>query len=109
VIAPFAATPPKTEVGARVMLAMVGLLIVSAAILPADPRVAVMSSTVAETTPVVVILNVALVAWAGTVTVAGYPTDESPPERLTGTPDVPVAAERVIVPVDAVPPVTAVG
>jgi hypothetical protein len=58
----------------------------------------------------VVKLKVALVAPAGTVTVAGtVPTEVGLEDNVTGKPPVGAGPERVTVPTEAVPPITEVG
>jgi hypothetical protein len=60
-------------------------------------------------TGVVVIVNVALVEPAGTVTLAGTVAAALPEVRLTDIPPVGAGPVKVTVPVDDVPPMTAVG
>jgi hypothetical protein len=84
-------------------------LIVKVAVTFTEPWLAVIVAEVTAATPVVVIVKAAVVAPAGTVTVAGtvaLPTFEA---RFTVAPPVGAAAPRVTVPVEDEPPVTVVG
>jgi len=60
-------------------------------------------------TDVVVTVNVAVVAFAATVTLAGVVAAELLSERFTTMPPLGAGALRVTVPVDELPPTTLVG
>jgi hypothetical protein len=90
-------------------LETVGALIVKVVVFVEEPSVAVIDSTSAAATGVVVILKVADLAFAAIVTLPGQVMDPSPPDRLTVNPPEPAAFERVTVPVTDVPLITEVG
>ena len=73
------------------------------------PRTAEIVADVAAATGAVVTVNVALVAPAGTVTLAGTLVALEFSESETATPPLGAAALNVTVPVDAVPPTTLAG
>jgi hypothetical protein len=106
--------PPVTLAGERPIAARLAGggtgVTVSVAVRVAPPPVPVIVTDVDADTAVVEIANVAVVAPAATVTLAGR--DATAPlevERLTTRPLLPAAPERVTVPVALVPPTTLVG
>ena len=82
---------------------------VSAAVLETPPLVAVIVTAVTAVTVEVVTLNVAVVAPAKTVTLAGTVADALLDASVTTMPPAGAADDNVTVPVLAVPPVTDVG
>jgi hypothetical protein len=66
-------------------------------------------TVVAELTPLVVTVNVALVAPAATVTLTGVVAEVLSSERVTTAPPVGAGPLKVAVPVVLLPPVTLVG
>jgi len=72
-------------------------------------RLAVIVAEVDDETPVVLTVNVAVVAPAATVTEAGTVALVLLDDRVTAAPPVPAALERVTVPVEEFPPETDVG
>jgi hypothetical protein len=82
---------------------------VSAAVFETPPLVAVMVTAVTAVTVEVVTLNVAVVAPAATVTLAGTVADALLDASVTTRPPAGAADDNVTVPVLAVPPVTDVG
>src|SRR3954468_24700730 len=84
-------------------------LTVSVAVRLRPAYVAVIVAVVAAVTDVVVAVNVLLVAPAGTVTLAGSATAAESSDKATTAPPAGAAALSVTVPVDELPPTTAVG
>ena len=109
VTVPTEALPPVTDVGVRLILVKAAGLMVSEAVLDVAPRVAVMVAFVMAETPVVLIVKVADVAPAATVTVAGKVALVVLEVKLTILPPVGAAPFRVKVPVDVRPPMRLVG
>jgi hypothetical protein len=103
------ATPPTTVVGFKVIDATCGGLSVSVAVFVTPLRVAVMVTVVAAPTETLVTVNVALVAPAGTVTLAGVVVDALLSDNVTAAPPVGAGPSSVTVPVEEVPPVTVAG
>lgn len=100
---------PLTVVGLRVSEVKVGAVIVRVAV-RATPRVAVMVAEVLEATALVVIVKVAVVAFAGTVTFVGTcAAAVLLLESVTTAPPDGAGPLRVTVPVEDVPPITEVG
>src|SRR3954451_979827 len=84
-------------------------LTVSVAMRLTPAYVAVMVAVVAAVIDVVVAVNVLLVAPAATVTLVGTVTAAELSDNATTAPPAGAAALRVTVPVDELPPTTAVG
>jgi hypothetical protein len=82
---------------------------VSEAVFVDEPRVAVIVTGVDAVTAVVFTVNVALVAPAATVTLAGTVAAAAPLERLTTAPLLGAGPLSVTVPVEEEPPVTLLG
>lgn len=101
--------PPSTELCERVRDSILALRRVSEAVFETANRVAVRVAVVVESTPSVGILNVADVAPAGTVTVAGGITDELFEDRITTAPPGGAGIVKVTVPVGVFPPTSVVG
>lgn len=109
VTVPVELLPPTTEVGESVTLTRDAGVIVRVAVFGVPDSVAVMVAEVEVDTALVVIVNVAVVAPAATVTEPGTVALELLELRLTVEPPVGAAAYRVMVPVDEVPPCTEAG
>ncbi len=109
VTVPVEVLPPTTDVGETDTLTSAGGLIVSVPVLVVEPCVPVMVAVVIVATGVVLTVNVAEVAPAAMVTVAGRVALGVFEERLTTVPPGPAGPFRVAVPVEGFPPVTAVG
>jgi hypothetical protein len=101
--------PPTTDAGFSVTPVTTGGLTVRVAVCDTVPVLPVTVTVVADATPTVVAVNVAVVAPARTVTVGGTVVDGSLDERVTDVPAVGAGPFRVTVPADEVPPVTEVG
>jgi hypothetical protein len=98
--------PPFTVVGLSVSEFRVGAVTVSTAVL-ATPRVAVMVTEAFDATALVVIVKVVVVAFGGTVTLAGTcAAAVLLLESVTTAPAAGAGPFRVIVPVDEVLPTT---
>jgi hypothetical protein len=107
-----AEVPPVTDVGLTVRFARVtgaGGLTVSVADRDTPPAVAVTVTAVVVETALVVAVNVAEEAPAGTVTVPGIATAALPLARATTRPPAGAGALSVTVPWDVPPPVTVDG
>ena len=109
VTVPVEDAPPATMLGETVRLERSAGLIVSAALRLVPDSVAVMVAVETAVTADVVMLNVAVVAPAGTVTLAGTVAEVLLEARFTTAPPVGAAVPRVTVPVDGEPPTTLVG
>jgi hypothetical protein len=97
--------PPTTEVGVKVIDTSWGGLSVSVAVLVTPFRVAVTVPVVTAPTELLVKVKFALVAPAGTVTVAGSLTPVMLSDKLTTAPPVRAGLSKVTVPVEELPPV----
>ena len=101
--------PPLTVVGFSVREVSVGAVTVNTVVF-ATPRVAVIVTEAFAATAVVVIVNVAVVAFAGTVTLAGTCAAlVLLLESVTTAPPAGAGPVRVTVPVEETPPTTEVG
>jgi len=103
--------PPTTDVGEKAKLDKVAGVRVRVALLPpfAAPTAAVIvSSLVADTADDVIVKDFALTP-AGMVMVVGYPTEESPPDIDTTSPDGPAGLVSLTTAVADEPPSTEVG
>jgi hypothetical protein len=113
VTVPLEEEPPVTLLGLRVIEERVGDVpagvTVSVAVFVVVPRVAVMVTGVEAVTAVVFTVNVALVAPAATVTLAGTVAADALLERDTTAPLLGAGPLRVTVPVEEEPPVTLLG
>jgi hypothetical protein len=108
VTVPVEGLPPATAAGLNVTDAGEGGLIVRVAVwLPL--RVPVMVTLAAALTAMVVTVKVAVVAPAATVTLAGVVADALLSDKVTVEPPVGASPFKVTVPVEDVPPMTAVG
>lgn len=105
VTVPVEDAPPTTEEGENASLEGAMGWTVSVADFVDEPKVAVIDSASVLETALVVTRKVAEAAFAATVTLAGRPIEESPPDRVTTVGDE-TAAESVTVPVEAAPPTT---
>ena len=109
VTVPVEAVPPTTEVGLRLTELSVGAVTVKVA----DrlvPRVPDMVTEVLLATGLVVTVNVAEVAFAATVTLAGtLATAAFLLDKVTTDPPAGAGPSRVTVPLEEVPPITEVG
>ena len=104
--------PPLTVAGLTATedsTAAVAGFTVSRVVLVVPPYEAVMVTGVAAVTALVVIVNVALLVPAATVTLAGTVAADTLLERSTTTPPLGAAPLSVTVPVDDAPPLTVVG
>ena len=101
---PVAVAPPYTLVGFSVRLFMVGGKIVKFAVLAVAPEPAVIVAEYWALTPVVVTVNVAVVAPAGTETEAGTVALPELDDMGTVAPAGGAGDAKVTVPVDEVPP-----
>ncbi len=103
--------PPTTDFGAAMVKVSAGGLTVSVAVFVTELSVALMVAVTVAETGVVDVVNVAVVAVAGTVTLTGTVTPLAVLllDRVTTTPPVGAAPDRVTVPVEPVPPITVVG
>jgi hypothetical protein len=101
--------PPVRLEGLRETEEGVAALTVKVAVLVVPLSTAEIVTEVLADTGVVVIVNVAVVAPAATVTLAGTVADALLLDKLTAAPPVGAALLSVTVPVDEVPPVTVVG
>lgn len=101
--------PPTTLVGFIVNELMLGTLTVSDTVLTAPLRPPVTVTVVVEVIGTVLILNVAVVAPAAIVTVAGTVAEALLELNITTAPPVGAAAPRVIVQTLGEPPTTEVG
>jgi hypothetical protein len=110
VTVPVELLPPVTVAGLRVRVDRAGGFTVSVPVLLTPPADAVTTTAVWFATGVVVIVNVADVVPAATVTVAGTcAVDALLLDSATTVPPVGAAAFSVTVPVDDAPPITEVG
>lgn len=109
VTVPIEGFPPRTEAGAIETLSSEAGVIVRLAVADWSLEVAVITAEVLAATPVVVIVNVAVVAPLGTVTNAGTTAAALLLRRSTSAPLVGAGWERVTVPVDVFPPTTVAG
>ena len=109
VTVPVALVPPLTVVGLTVTELNPTGVIVNVAVLAAVPEPAEIVAVVWVFTPEVATWNVAVVAPWATVTDAGTVALELLEFNGTTTPPEGAAAERVTVPVEEIPPTTAVG
>jgi hypothetical protein len=108
VTVPVEELPPATGVG--LMATEVNAAGFTVSVVVREPfRVAVIVTGVAELTPLVVIENVAEVAPPATVTLAGTVAEGSLLASVTAMPPAGAALPRVTVPVEPLPPTTAVG
>jgi hypothetical protein len=108
VTVPVVDVPPVTDAGATATLFRYGV-IVSEAVTLVLPEAAVMTAVVLEVTAVVVMVKVAEVAPAATVTNGGTEADALLLINSTSAPPAGAAWVRVTVPVDVNPPTTEVG
>ncbi len=119
-VPPVGAGPPRVTVpvdvvdeaiedGLKVRPVTTAGLTVRVAVTVTAPAFAVITADVAVPTAVVVAEKVPLVEPAATVTVPGTVVEASPDVSVTAKPPVGAAPLRVTVPVEEVPPVTAVG
>ena len=110
VTVPVEEVPPVTLEGFKVTPeSAAGSVIVSSAVLVTPPATALIVATVPVDTAVVVTVNVAVVAPALTVTLAGTVADALLLERATAVPPAGAAPVKVMVPVEELPPTTVVG
>ena len=110
VTVPVEEPPPVTVEGFRVTPESdAGRAIVRSDVLVTPPATALIVATVAVETAVVATVNVAVVAPAFTVTLAGRVADRLLLERATVVPPVGAAPVSVMVPVEELPPTTVVG
>jgi hypothetical protein len=109
VTVPVNEAPPVTDVGFSVTDPTAGGFTVRGAVWVPPLKVAEMVADAVLATAVVLIVKVAEVAPAATVTLAGTDAAALLLERLTLRPPVGAALPRVTVPVAEVPPVTVVG
>ena len=109
VTVPVEEVPPATAVGFTDTDETAGGFTVNAAVCVPPLNVAEMVADAALATAVVVMVKVAVVAPAATVTLAGTDAAALLLERVTLRPPVGAALPSVTVPVDEVPPVTEVG
>ena len=109
VTVPTAAFPPIRLVGLMVTDTGVVRTTDTVAVLLMAAAVAVIVAETSETTAVVVTLKLAVVAPAGTTTLAGTVTPARFDDSVTVTPPVPAADARLIVPVATDPPTIVVG
>jgi hypothetical protein len=103
------ATPPTTLVGRRLRETTWAGLIVSVAVWETPLRMPVMVTLVTAPTALVVTLKVAVVAPAGTVTLAGVTAEKLLSDRVTAAPPAGATPFKVTVPVEEVPPITLSG
>jgi len=103
--------PPTMDFGAATVKVRAGGLTVSVAVFVTEPSVALMVAVTVADTAVVDVVNVAVVAVAGTVTLTGTVTPLAVLllERVTTSPPVGAAPDRVTVPVEVDPPITVGG
>ena len=99
-------TPPATVVGERLIPVRIGGVTVKVAVKEVAPSFPVMVTEVDEATPVVLTVNVAEVAPASTVTVAGSVALTLLELRLMTAPPGPAGPLSVTLPVEDVPPRT---
>jgi len=109
VTVPIEEVPPSTAVGFTATDETTGGFTVNAAVWVPPLNVAEMVADAAVATGVVVTVKVAVVAPAATVTLAGTVAAALLLDKLTDRPPVGAALPKVTVPVEEVPPVTAVG
>ncbi len=110
VTVPVEAVPPTTDVGFKVKVVIVGAVTVSVAVAVEPLSAAVMTDELFVVIASDVAVNVAVVAPAATVTVAGTVAAAVVAElRLTTVPPVRAALPSVTVPVEVAPPSTDVG
>ena len=109
VTVPVVGLPPSKEDGEKVKDTREGGLTVRAALFDTPPAVAAIVATTWALTGAVVVVKVAVVWPAVTVTLAGTDAAGFVLERVTTAPPAGAAAFNVTVPVEAVPPVTDVG
>jgi len=101
--------PPMTVVGETVTLVKVTGVTVSVVVTVELPNVAVMVTGIVEVTGVVLIVKLAELAPAATLTVADIVAFVLLEDKLTSVPPVGDGDCKVTVPVDDVPPITVVG
>ena len=109
VTVPVAEVPPPTVDGVTVKLMGVGGLIVILAVAKEMPRVALMVAIELAATGIVVMLNVAVVEPAATVTVVGTVALSVFELRETEIPLVGAGPAKVTMPTEIAPPITGVG
>ncbi len=109
VTVPVLAVPPVTDVGFRATVLSTGAVIPNDADWFTPPSVAVIVLDVFAATAVVVTVNVAVVAPAATVTLAGTVADALLDASVTTRPPAGAADDNVTVPVLDAPPATDVG
>lgn len=109
VIVPVAESPPGTGDGLTVTVRSLIGLIVIVAVWEDEFNSAVMSADCCSLTPVVLTVNVVLVAPAGTVTELGTVAIKASLDNAIATPPAGAAAPSVMVAVEVAPPTTVVG
>ena len=109
VTVPVEDVPPITEVGLRVTDETVGAVMAKLQVLEDPLRVAVITEVTFVATGTVVTVNVAVVAPAGTVTVAGGVAADWLLLKAMGRPAAGAALLIVTVPVEETPPTTVLG
>lgn len=108
VTVPVEGVPPTTEVGLSARELTVGAVTLKLAERE-TPRVPVMFTEVLEATGLVVIVKVAVLAFAGTVTLVGTCATAALLDKVTTVPLAGAGPVNVTVPVEEVPPMTALG
>jgi len=109
VTVPVEVEPYAIDVGLRVTELTAEPVKASVPVAVVEPVVPVTVTLVLAPTVEVVAVNVAVVAPAATVTLAGTVTEAAPDERATGRPPVGAAPLMVTVPVELAPPATVAG
>ena len=109
VTVPITGAPPNRADGESVTLDTPAPVTVRTVVFVTEPAVAVTVTGVSDETGLVLILNVAEVAPAGTVTLAGTVALVEEDFNVTMVPPVGAPPERVTVPVELVPPTTELG
>jgi hypothetical protein len=109
VTVPVLDVPPVTDVGFKATVLSTGAVIPRDADWLTPPSVAEIVDAVLAATAVVVTVNVAVVAPAATVTLAGTVADALLDASVTTKPPAGAAADNVTVPVLDAPPATVVG